>query len=201
MLYFALFGTPSSVAQVGFDQYVYVKPSETMMLVPILNFEADNHMYVEARYNYEDLNTFSLYLGRTFSIGDIVAYSLTPLVGAVAGNFQGGSVGVNAMIEYNKIFFSSESQYTFSFRESSEDFLFAWSDLAYQPTKWFYAGLSTQQTILPQTKALNSEFGIALGFMVGKWSFPLYCFSPRGGRPYLVLGVSFSDTLRALNNK
>lgn len=161
-----------------------------MTLVPILTFEPDNNMYVEARYNYEDFNTFSLYFGRTFSTDNIVTYSVTPIMGAVVGKFKGGSIGFNAMIEYNKIFFSSESQYTVSFRESNSDFVFAWSDLAYQPMKWFYLGLSTQQTLLTQKKTLNGELGIALGFIVGRWSFPLYCFIPGNDRPYLVLGVN-----------
>jgi hypothetical protein len=186
----------STVAQVGFEQYVYVKNNETMMFVPIFTFEGSNHTYLEARYNYEEFNAFSLYLGRTFSKSEKVAYSVTPILGAVVGKFKGGSVGVNALIEHKNIFFSSQSQYTVSFQESNSDFLFAWSDLAYQPRKWLYVGLSAQQTFLPKKKTLHGEFGIALGFIAGKWTFPLYCFQSADDLAYLVIGISYSDTLR-----
>ena len=163
-----------------------------MTLVPIFNYESSNHMYVEARYNYEELNTFSVYAGRTFSGADKLSYSVTPILGGVIGKFTGSSAGVNVVVEHGKIFFSTQSQYTFSFRDPNEDFLFAWSDLVYQPWKCFYVGLSTQQTFLTKEKYFLAESGLALGFVTGKWTFPLYCFSPLGYGKYLVLGINYS---------
>jgi len=163
-----------------------------MTLVPIFNFESSNQTYVEARYNYEELNAFSFYLGRTFTGKNKLTYSVTPILGGVVGKFRGGSAGVNVVAEYGKIFFSTQSQYTVSFHEASDDFLFAWSDLVYQPWKWFYVGLSTQQTLLTHDKSFVGESGIALGFVKGKWTFPLYCFSPLGDGKYLVLGINYN---------
>jgi hypothetical protein len=180
------------LAQVGFEQYFYVTDKKMVTLVPVLDYQADNHMYVEGRYNYEELNTFSLYLGRTFSVSRKVSYSVTPMLGGVIGKFKGGSAGINAAAEYRKIFFSSQSQYTCSFNESNNDFFFAWSDLGYQPLKWLYVGLSTQQTYLPHSRSLIAESGVLLGFLVKKWTFPLYSFSPFGNDTYFVLGINYS---------
>src|SRR5688572_15089237 len=114
LLVFITCFTTEIVAQVGFEQYGYIKKNETMTLVPIFNYESSDHTYVEARYNYEDLNTFSFYIGRTFSGKDKLSYSLTPILGAVMGKFTGGSVGMNGVLEYGDLFFSTQSQYTAS---------------------------------------------------------------------------------------
>jgi len=194
LIFFMIFMKTNTQAQIAFEQYCYVQDKEMMTLVPIFNFENRNHWYVEARYNYEDLNTVSIYLGRTFSNAgkDKLTYSIIPVLGGVMGRFKGGSAGVNAVIEYEKLFFSTQSQYTFSCNEKSADFFFAWSELAYQPLKWFYFGLSAQQTYLPEAKSSVCEPGAVLGFTVRKWTFPLYCFSPTRNSKYFVLGINFT---------
>lgn len=179
-------------AQVGFEQYCYLEDKEVFTAVAIFNYESRNYWYVEARYNYEEMNTISVYLGKTFSSEDKLRYSVTPMLGAVAGQFKGGSVGINAVVDYEKIFFSTQSQYTFSIHERREDFFFAWSELGYQPWKWFFVGLSTQQTYLVKVNASLSEPGIMVGFTVGKWTFPLYSFRPMSNNKYFVLGINLS---------
>jgi len=163
-----------------------------MALVPIVNFESRNNWYFEGRYNYEEMNTFSLYVGRSFSKTDKLSYSIIPMLGGVVGNFKGGSAGVNAVVEYQRLFFSTQSQYTRSFHERSTDFFFTWSELAYQPWQWVYFGLSTQQTYLPKIRSLVSEPGVVLGFSVDRWSFPLYYFNSTNNK-YFVLGINFSS--------
>jgi hypothetical protein len=192
LLFFMIFMVIDVLAQVGFEQYVYLNDKKMMALVPIFSYEARNHTYVEARYNYEEHKTFSLYLGRVFSGEDKLSYWVTPMLGGVIGKFKGGSAGVNAVVEYKKIFFSTQSQYTHSFQELNPDFFFAWSDLGYQPWEWFYVGLSAQQTYLPQTMCLLVETGVVLGFTAGKWTFPAYYFSPISDNQYFVLGINYS---------
>lgn len=180
-------------AQGGFEQYCYVKGEKMSAFVPMLTYTSQKNWYVEARYNYEEMNTFSFYFGRSFSNDAKLKYSVIPIIGAVMGQFNGGSAGVNGSVEYQKIFFSTQSQYTFSFPDDGSDFLFTWSELGYHPWKWFHFGLSTQITYLLPIQSLLSESGFVIGFTLARWTFPVYCFNPldNAGR-YLVLGINFS---------
>jgi hypothetical protein len=179
-------------AQVGVEQYLYVNKREMMALVPIVNFESYNHWYFEGRYNYEEMKTFSFYVGRSFSKKDNLTYSIIPMLGGVVGRFKGGSAGVNAVVEYQRLFFSTQSQYTRSFHERNTDFLFAWSELAYQPWQWFYFGLSTQQTYLPKIRSMMTEPGVMLGLTLDRWTFPLYYFNSTSNK-YFVVGINYSS--------
>lgn len=179
-------------AQIGLEQYCYVKNKQMKTLVPIVNYESTRHLYVEARYNYEEVNTFSLYVGKSFSKTSDLKYSITPMLGGVVGKFKGLSSGLNAVVEFGDIFFSTQSQYTVSFIDSGSDFLFSWSELGYQPWEWFYLGVTTQQTYMPQGKTMESEPGFFIGFTAGTWTFPLYMFKPMSTSNYFVLGVNFS---------
>lgn len=179
-------------AQIGFEQYCYVKNSQMTTLVPIFNYESNSHWYAEARYNYEEVNTFSLYAGKTFSNDGKFDFSITPMLGGVVGKFKGISSGVNAVVEFKDVFFSTQSQYTISFHESNADFLFSWSELGYQPWKWFFLGVTAQQTYIPEANLLESEPGVFIGFSVGMWTFPLYVFKPMTISNYYVLGINLS---------
>lgn len=179
-------------AQVGLEQYCYVKNKQMTTLVPIFNYESPGHLYLEGRYNYEEDNTLSFYVGKSFSNSGNLKYAITPILGGVVGKFKGISSGLNAVIEYRDLFFSTQSQYTVSFIDTSTDFLFSWSEVGYQPWKWFYLGVTAQQTYMPQSKSLESEPGVFVGFTAGMLTFPLYMFKPMSTSNYFVLGVNLS---------
>lgn len=176
-----------------------------MTFVPIVSFESPDKWYAEARYNYEELETVSFYVGKAFTgrisiLSDIrephgskdkLSYSVTPLLGGVAGKYKGVSGGMNAVVEYRHIFFSTQSQYTIAYYESG-DFFFAWSELGYQPWSWLFVGVTTQHTYLYQSANLMVEPGGVIGFTIGQWNFPLYVFSPASDHHYFVIGASLS---------
>src|SRR5215471_15070922 len=55
---------------------------------------ADHHwLHLEARYNYEDLETGSVWLGYNFSGGEKLAWELTPMLGGVFGHTTGIAPG------------------------------------------------------------------------------------------------------------
>lgn len=189
----------NTYGQFGFEQYSYVNNSEAISIVPMATFESTRNWYMEARFNYEEKNSFSLYFGKTFTYQKKMFISVTPIAGAVVGQYKGGSVGVNVDIDYRKLFYSMQSQYTFSINRANEDFLFAWSEIAYQPFKWCYFGLSTQQTYLIQSATSLFEPGLLIGFIIGSWTFPIYSFSPGSSSGYFVVGANLK--LNRLENK
>jgi hypothetical protein len=177
-------------AQGSFEQYCYVEKDKASVWVPILHYQSKKGWYAEGRYNYESVNTFSLYAGKKFSRQSKLSTSVTPLLGAVVGNFKGVSAGLNITLDYRKFFFDSQSQYTISSNSDNLDFFFSWSELTYQPFQWIYFGLSTQHTYYSAVDETSFESGAVTGFHLGKWTFPVYCFNITDNERYFVLGVN-----------
>jgi hypothetical protein len=177
--------------QAAFEQYYYIQKNEPLTLVPIVHIQNDRNWYVEARYNYEELRSASVYVGKNFSKeSESLYYSVTPIIGGVAGKFTGGSAGMNLQVEYGKFFFYSQSQFTFTPKSKGNNFLFGWAELAVEPLPWVYLGLSLQHTHDLRTHGKVTEEGIVIGFNFRRWTFPLYGFNLGDSQRYFILGIN-----------
>ena len=171
------------------EQYYYTGRG-TSVIVPRVYYQNRNNWFGEVRYNYEELQTVSFNAGKMFSNKKAFSYSLTPYAGIVLGRMNGGTLGSNINIEYRNLFFSSESQYTFSVNERAENFIFNWSELGYQFTGLVYSGIALQLTHPFETKN-NWEPGFMLGFTYKNWTFPFYAFNPTNNNRNYVLGINW----------
>jgi hypothetical protein len=181
----------------GIGQYSYTSMPLAEAIVPVGYIQSANNWYAELRYNYEEAKTFSLYGGKTFSGGNNLEYTLTPMAGFSTGRFTGVSFAANAEAEWKNFFFSSQTQYSISVKKKDSivvkgntgRFFFNWSELGYNISDLFFGGLSMQYT--RQTGENNFEPGFLAGLNFKNLSFPCYVFSPfRPGR-YFVLGVNY----------
>lgn len=173
----------------GVGQYLYITPRHSLTIVPVVYFQSSNNWYAEGRYNYEALKTLSVYAGKVFEKEATVSYSVSPIIGAVLGQFNGGSVGANGELNYHRLFFSSQLQYTFSAKHHTENFLYSWSDLSYQILNNIYTGISVQQTNLYKLPSRLEE-GFFIKALFNKWTMPLYFFNPASKQRYFVLGLT-----------
>ncbi|HEY9005041.1 hypothetical protein [Ohtaekwangia sp.] len=190
-LVYIVFGATHVLAQTGLEQYYYVQKQKPVEFVPIVSYQTRSNWYAEARYNYEENNTFSLYAGKTFEgTHKKFNYSFTPILGSVFGEFRGASTGVNVAMDLKNLFFSSQAQYTFSPGNPESDFWFSWSELGYEVSPWLYFGLSMQHTHMLQGNANQLEQGAVVGFSFGKWTVPIYSFSTFSSSRYFVLGIN-----------
>lgn len=184
-----LYNITLSQTHSGVEQYYYASHNGLLTIVPKAYYQDKKNWYAEVRYNYDELETFSLNVGKKFSKEGIVSYSITPIAGIMAGKLTGASLGVDFESDYRKIFFSAESQYAFSADSKSTDFFFNWSEAGYQLSDKMYTGLALQLTHLYKT--INKwEPGIMAGFIFKKWTFPLYVFNPLSSNRYFVLGIN-----------
>ena len=167
-----------------FEQEYYLGKNRPFCWVPVAGYFTPDNWYFEARGNYEAINSASLYFGKTFSKNALISYSFIPLAGLVLGRFNGGSVGANVALDYKKISFSSQSQYTFSIENRATNFSYSWSDLTYQLKGWMSAGISLQQT------GGLFEKGILVKGTYKNLSIPLYVFNPTANERYIVLGLN-----------
>jgi hypothetical protein len=176
--------------QAGLEQYYYAGTYQTFTLVPVAYYQSSNKWYAEGRFNYEAMNTLSLYGGKTFTKNAAVSYSATPIAGVVLGQMNGGSVGLNLAVDYQKFNFNTQSQHTFSIQQPGNSFTYSWSDFTYRFFKKFAGGASLQQTKLYRVNGAF-EKGILLKTSFKNWTFPLYIFRPEAPDRYFVLGINY----------
>ena len=170
-------------------EYMYLGADQPFTLVPVVYYQTARNWYIEGRYNYEAVKTMSVYAGKVFQKKSAVSYSGGPVAGIVLGRFTGGSAGVNAEVDYKKLLFSSQFQYTFSIHDKTENFFYSWSDLSFALSDNIYSGISVQQTNLYHVK-FRLEKGLFVKILLNKWSFPFYVFNPAAQQRYFVLGMT-----------
>ena len=174
----------------GLEQYYFMK-NKTIAINPKAWYQADAGWYVEGRYNYEAPQTVSVVAGKTFDYESDFSFSVTPMVGVVAGKFNGGIIGCNASADYKKWLFSLQTECAFSGENTNCNFMYTWADLSYEISGVLSAGVSLQKTHLYREKG-QSEAGFFLKGAFGKWELPVYIFNPCGNQRYAVLGLSVS---------
>ncbi len=177
----------------GLEQYTYLSKNTLPTIVPIAHIQNEK-WYGEVRYNYEELKTFSVYVGKIFSGDeDNHSYAIIPVVGMVMGKFTGGSVGLDVTFTDHDFFFTSQSQYTFANTNRHQNFMYSWSELGYEPSQWIYAGLALQHLQLFQKaeEPMSYVWGGMVGFNLGRWTIPLYSFDPFSNSRYFILGLNF----------
>jgi len=155
-------------------------------------FRADhNWAHLEARYNYEDLKTGSVWFGYNFSFGEKLVLDATPMVGGVFGNTTGVAPGYLVTLSYKKISLYSEGEFVFDTKNSDSNFFYNWNELTYSPTEWFRFGLASQKTRVYQTP-LDVQLGFFAGFTYRRLDFSTYVFNVGWTRPTVLLGLGFT---------
>jgi hypothetical protein len=177
-------------SKAGLEQYCYMD-NTSVTINPKAWYQFNKGWYVEGRYNYESAKTFSLLAGKTFEYKSTVAYAITPMAGFVTGKLNGVALAANTSVEYRKISFSLQSQYTFSIEDRACNFMYNWADLSYELSHFLSAGMSLQQTNLYRIKG-TSDIGFFLKAAFGKWDLPVYIFNPTGDQRYMVLGLNIA---------
>jgi hypothetical protein len=182
-------------SKAGIEQYQYLGKSGENTILPILHFEGAKGWYAEARYNYDELKTFSLYVGKSFSGGNDLSWSFTPMIGYAVGNLRAGSLGLNIDLEQAGFFLSAQSQFTVALDKENTNFFYNWSELGYSVTDHFFAGLTMQFT--RQSQISDIEPGVLAGIGFKNISFPVYMFSPfSNANRYFVVGMNYEFTFK-----
>jgi hypothetical protein len=185
--------TPPAAQPWGYNVVVdgYIIPDGTSYVDPV--FTADhNWLHLEARYNYENLHTGSLWVGYNFSWGKKVQFSLTPMIGGIFGRSNGIAPGGEASLTYKKIQASISNEYVFDTDSKSRNFYYTWPQLTYSPVEWLHVGAVAQRTKVYHTP-LDTQRGFLLGVSHKNWDFTTYVFNPGASGTIVVLeaGVSF----------
>ena len=156
--------------------YTYFVPEDGNFVQPTFTADRD-WLHLEARYNYEALDTGSAWVGYNFSGGETVTWEFTPMLGAVFGATDGIAPGYKGSLGWKKLEFYSEGEYVFDAGDSADSFFYNWSELTFAPVESFRFGLVTQRTRVYQTDR-DIQRGLLAGFSLQETRRHRICLQP-----------------------
>ena len=134
-------------------------------------------LHLEARYNYEALDSGSLFVGWKFSGGEKMTFELTPILGAVFGQKEGIAPGFEASAAYGVVDLYLEAEYVRDLEVRQDSFTYAWSELGFSPLEWLRFGLVGQRTMVYQSDR-DIQRGLFAQLMYHKVTLGFYVFNP-----------------------
>ena len=148
-------------------------------------------LHLEARYNYEALETGSAWIGYNLSFGDQLALEFTPMLGGVFGAAMGVAPGYEGELSWWKLALATEGEYVFDTGDSTDSFFYSWSELTLSPMDWFRVGLAAQRT---RVYASDREVqrGFVVGFTYKALDLSAYLFNPDDAAPTAIVAVAIT---------
>ena len=171
----------------GVSLLQYLIPDEPDFLI-VRGTASHGAMRVEGRWNWEELNTGSLFAGRTFAGGDRLELEFTPSLGLVAGELDGVAAAAEFSAVLGPVDFYLEGEYVVDVRTSENDFLYSWSEVGLTPVAPLRLGVAAQRLRVYQTP-LELERGAFLAFTRGRFTVSGYLFNPATDYQYVVASL------------
>lgn len=170
---------------------LYALPDEEDLVQPTVRADRED-LHLEARYNYEDRNATSLFLGANFAWGEGKSLALTPMLGVLFGDISGLVPGLEADFGAGLFEAYTEAEYVVDLEDSASSYLYAWSELSVRPSERWRAGLVGQRTRAYQTDR-DIQRGVLLGMSFRRVEGTVYLFNPGSDDHFTVvsLGLSF----------
>jgi hypothetical protein len=161
---------------------------EDFFILPV--FQADkNKLHLEARYNYEDRETFSAWVGYNFQGGKKLEYTITPMLGGVVGRSDGMAPGLEVTLDFKGFALYTEAEVYLDFQGSQNHYLYSWTDFSYSPKDWFWFGISAQRTRSYQTE-LDLQRGLLIGVGFKNWELTTYAYNLGFEDPFVLISIS-----------
>ena len=151
--------TARSVWNHSFQTYFFIR--EDFLILPMYMTNND-WLHLEARYNYENRNTFSGWIGYNFSGGNKFKYMITPMAGGIAGKTNGIAPGLELDLTFEGLELYSENEYVFDLEDAKGHFFYSWTEASYSPLKWIWFGITSQWL-----KAKGAKLLLQPGVMLG----------------------------------
>ncbi len=156
--------------------YGYVVDGDRDYLALTLMADRD-WLHLEGRFNYEDFDTGSLFIGYNFSVGETVTLDATPMIGGIFGETDGIAPGYEITLGYKWLELYTEGEFVFDLNSSDDDYFYSWSELTVSPADWIYGGLAAQRTKV-RDEDNEIQLGPMLGFAYKRVELSFYLFEP-----------------------
>ena len=171
------------------EGYYYFIPEQNIH--PTIIGCADiNSLHLETRYNYEDINTASVFAGYTWEKDGKFSFSVTPMAGVAVGNSSGILPGLECTASYSNVNFYSENEYMLAFSGKENYFFYSWSQLSTGTFKNMQAGVVAQTLRWYQTK-FDIQHGVYAEYSLGNFTFDAYYFNPLTHYDFVVASLTY----------
>jgi len=167
--------------------YIITEEKNTATVIGYADYKS---FHFEARYNYEDRKTGSIFVGRRFETGNKFVFGATPMAGLVFGNTDGFAPALELDAAYKIFDYYSETEYVIDFSGSENNFLYTWGELGVTPFGSFRTGLTYQRTKLYQSN-FEVQRGIFAEYGFWKITTGLYFFDPFSDSQFVIASLSF----------
>ncbi|AKV01539.1 hypothetical protein AKJ09_08202 [Labilithrix luteola] len=159
------------------EGYWYWEPKADDTVLVIGSVDVKN-IHIEARYNYENFRTASVFLGRNFDVRlwDPLELTITPMIGVVLGRTRGAAPGLEIEAKLWKLELTSESEFVWDGETPDASFLYNWSELTIRPVSFLRAGFVLQRTRFLERTTVDP--GALVGFDIGPIRLAAYSFEP-----------------------
>jgi len=180
----------STAAEWNFSAWaeLFIIPDEKDIFNPTF-YARHKSLHLEGRYNYEDRNTVSTWVGRKFEFGKPVEFVFVPMAGIILGNTNGMAPGVEMEIAYRKLDFYAESEYVIDFESNENNFFYMYSELAIRPIEPLRTGIITQRTKLVQT-GREVQRGLFAEYYFKRLRAGVFYFSPFSSGNFWIASAS-----------
>ncbi|HKQ97683.1 MAG TPA: hypothetical protein VJV75_07405, partial [Candidatus Polarisedimenticolia bacterium] len=166
----------------------YFPEDDDNYLSPIVVMRHDR-LHLEARWNYEEKETGSLFAGWVFTAGSTVEFEAVPMLGAIAGDLDGVAPGCTFSLAWKELFVYSENEIVFDLSDREGSYFYNWSEITWEPLDWLGAGMVTQHT-----RVYESDREIQRGAMArvtkGRFSSAVYWFNPGSTDDFIVVSAA-----------
>jgi len=156
--------------------YTYVLSDDRNYVQPTVTANR-GWLHLEARNNYEGLNTGSAWLGVNFTGGKTVEWEFTPMLGGVFGDTTGIAPGFKGSLSWRKLELYGENEYVVDSNNGEDSFFYNWSELTLAPVDWFRFGVVTQRTRVYQSDR-EIQRGMIAGVSFTRVNVTGYVFNP-----------------------
>jgi hypothetical protein len=167
--------------------HAYIFPGGDDYLQPTIAVDR-GRLHLEARYNYEDLHSGSVWVGYNLSAGRKLSLAVTPMVSAVLGRVDGVAPGYELTADWRKLEVFSEGEWVFNVHDWADSFFYAWSELTLAPIQWLRLGIVGQRTNA-FTGERDIQRGALMGLNVKHVALAAHMFNP-DANPFYVFSVA-----------
>lgn len=148
-------------------------------------------LHLESRYQYEDRRSLSAFAGWNLEFGDTVKFEVTPMLGGVFGRTDGVIPALELGVTWQRLEFSTEGEYVIDLGDTSNRFLYNWSELSVWAAEWLRAGIVTQRTRVYDTPR-DIQRGLLVGVAASRVDGAFYVFNPGADDQFVVVSVGVS---------
>ena len=153
---------------------------------------------LEARVNYEALDSGSLFLGRRWAgtarptdgaEEDSWSFEATPMLGVAFGSIRAVVPALLASVGWRSFDLYVEAEYVRDLDDADASFFYAWSELGWSPVDWLRVGLVGQRTRLVASER-SLQRGAFAQILLGRATLSAYAFNPEASSRYFVFGLT-----------